>query len=251
MHPIKVETEKGHEIVTRLILSQIEQGQIVPGQKLPSVVDLSISFGVGRSTIREALSALKAMGWVDVRHGGGTFVKKILPSDVQPGAGDPFLGAESVREILEVRKVLEVGTVALAADRRNKDDLNKLQTILTRMELAMINNDTYDGERADVEFHSAIAAASHNSLLIQLMDSLTQRLTETIGKTRELWFYEDKSSASRLLEEHKNIYEAIAHGDKSRAVELIEAHLTKVENVLNKRGGTSTTELERHGFYKK
>lgn len=234
MHPIKVETEKGYEIVTRLILGQIEQGQLVPGQKLPSVVDLSISFGVGRSTIREALSALKAMGWVDIRHGGGTFVKKILPTDTQHESGDPFVGAESVREILEVRKVLETGTAALAAERRTEDDLNKLQAILGKMEQAMNNDDTYEGERADVEFHSAIAAASHNSLLIQLMDSLSQRLTETIGKTRELWFFEDKSSASRLLEEHLHIYEAISNRNRTIAVERIEAHLTKVENVLNK-----------------
>lgn len=233
MHPIKIETEKGHETVTRLILSQIESGDIVPGQKLPSVVDLSASFGVGRSTIREALSALKAMGWVDVRHGGGTFVRKILPTDIQQSAGDPFLGAESVREILEVRKVLETGTVALAAERSNEEDLKRLQAILSKMEQAMINNDTHEGERADVEFHSAIAAASHNSLLIQLMDSLTQRLTETIGKTRELWFFGDQSSASRLLEEHKHIYDSIAQGDRPRAVSLIETHLTKVENVLN------------------
>ena len=235
MQPIKIETEKGHEIVKRLILAQIEAGQIVPGQKLPSVTDLAVSFGVGRSTIREAISALKAMGWVDVRHGGGTFVSKVLPSDKQYDAGDPFLGAESIREILEVRKVLETGTITLAAERRTEDDLNLLLSILFKMEQAMVHNNTNEGERADVEFHCAIALASHNSLLIQLMDSLTQRLTETIGKSRELWFYGDKSSTSRLLEEHKNIYDAIFHKDALRAISLIEAHLTKVESVLNSR----------------
>jgi len=236
MHPTKIETEKGHEIVKRLILTQIEQGQLAPGQKLPSVVDLSASFGVGRSTVREALSALKAMGWVDVRHGGGTFIKKVLPTDNGQEGKDPFLGAESIREILEVRKVLETGTAALAAERRSEEDLTRLHAILMKMEAALMNDDTMESERADVEFHSAIASASHNSLLISLMDSLSQRLSETIGKTRELWFFEDRSSAERLLEEHKSIYGAIASQDTEQAASLIVAHLTKVENVLNKSG---------------
>lgn len=236
MHPIKVETEKGHEIVKRLILSQIEEGELVPGQKLPSVVDLSAQFGVGRSTIREALSALKAMGYVDVRHGGGTFIRTELPSVSGSEGKDPFSGAESVLEILEVRKVLETGTAALAATRRSDDDLAHMQSILVRMESALKSDDTNESEQADVAFHSAIAAASHNSLLIALMDSLTHRLTETIGKTRELWFFEDRSSSERLLEEHKNIFASIQMQNAELAASLIEAHLTKVEKVLKKSG---------------
>jgi len=234
MQPIKIETEKGHEIVKRIILTRIEEGQLLPGQKLPSVVELSASFGVGRSTIREALSALKAMGWVDVRHGGGTFIKTVLPTDVQADGKDPFVGAESIREILEVRKVLETGTASLAAERRTNEDLETLQRVLVKMEDALRNEDTIESERADVEFHRAIATASHNSLLIQLMESLTQRLTDTIGKTRELWFFENRSSAARLLEEHKSIYTAISQQNGPQAASVISSHLTKVENVLNK-----------------
>ncbi|MFD0586586.1 FadR/GntR family transcriptional regulator [Paenibacillus sp. GCM10027627] len=232
MRHLKIETEKGHEIVGRLLIERIKAGEWEPGAKLPSVVELSGQFGVGRSTLREALSALKAMGWLDIRHGGGTFVKKVLPSEGNQGGMALFQEADSILELLEVRKLLEAGTSALAAERRTEQDLLRLEGILQRMEDALLQRDTGAGERADVDFHAAIAAASHNRLLDQLMDSLTQRLSETIGKTRELWFYREQSTAERLLEEHRHIYAAIRDRDADKAAKLIEEHLSKVESVL-------------------
>ncbi|GKU79955.1 FadR/GntR family transcriptional regulator [Paenibacillus sp. L3-i20] len=234
MQNMRIETERGHEIVSRLILERIDNGYWEPGSKLPSVVDLSTAFGVGRSTVREALSALKAMGWLDIRHGGGTFVKKVLPTaHSSHGGGSIFQEADSILEILEVRKVLEAGTVSLAAERRSEEDLEKLLIILGKMEQALLSNDTAQGEQADVEFHAAIAAASKNSLLIGLMDSLSQRLAETIGKTRELRFYQEKANALRLLEEHRMIFHAIEQSNVAESTRLISIHLTKVEAELN------------------
>lgn len=231
---MKIETEKGHEIVSRVLLTKIRDGEWKPGDKLPSVVELSASFGVGRSTVREALSALKATGWLDIRHGGGTFVKKDLPSE-RNETSDPFKEADSIMELLEVRKVLESGTATLAARNRTTVDLEALRAILVTMRDALKADDTAAGEQADVAFHAAIADASHNSLLSGLMDSLTERLGRTIGQTRELWFYQETSTAARLLEEHQAIYEAIAAGNEEEASQLIGTHLTKVEKVLRER----------------
>lgn len=235
MRNMKIETEKGHEIVGRLILENITRGEWEPGARLPSVVELSARFGVGRSTIREALSALKATGWLDIRHGGGTFVKKVLPTEAAQSGVSPFQEADSILELLEVRKILETGTSALAAERRTDEDLSRLNAILDKMEAALKQNDTAGGEKADVEFHAAIAEASRNSLLIQLMDSLALRLGETIGKTRELWFYQQKSTSERLLDEHRSIYNAISAGDAVQASQLIREHLSKVEATLRQR----------------
>ncbi|MCR8657225.1 FadR/GntR family transcriptional regulator [Paenibacillus endoradicis] len=235
MQPIKVETEKGHEIVQRVILSQIEDGSLQPGHKLPSVVDLSTSFGVGRSTIREAISALKAMGWIDVKHGGGTFVSKVLPT-IQNSSRDPFEEAENIKEILEVRIWLESGSASLAAEHRNDADVARLQHIISLMQQAVELDDTQMSEQADIDFHLAIAAASHNELLNTLMSSLTSKLTETMGKTRQLWFFEDKSSNTLLLNEHRAISDAIIAQDHLLASKLMQAHLQKVEKVLKNNG---------------
>lgn len=231
MRPTKIETQKGHEIVSRHIRQQLERGELAPGQKLPSLEKLAEAYGVGRSTIREAISALKAMGWLDVRHGGGTYVAKSLPGE-RPSLFDLSQGAEAVMEILEVRKILERGTAELAALKRGDDDLASLREILARMERALREDDAEGGERADLAFHQAIAAASGNPVLNQLMDSISQRLSETIGRTRELWFYQEQAEASRLLEEHRGIYDAIASRDAALASERIGLHLSKVEKVL-------------------
>ncbi|WP_274654522.1 FadR/GntR family transcriptional regulator [Paenibacillus humicola] len=232
MRPIKIEARKGHEIVASHILQRIESGELKPGQKLPSVVDLAAAYGVGRSTIREAVSALKATGWLDVRHGGGTFVSPVLPAGARGDTADLFKDAESVLELLEVRKALETEAAALAAERRTAEDLGKMRAILLRMEQVMLDADTSEGERADVQFHTAIAAASGNSLLLQLMESISLRLGDSIRRTRELWFYEEQATAERLLEEHKSIFAAIEVRDKEAAAARIGAHLAKVENVL-------------------
>jgi len=215
---------------------RIEAGEWAPGGKLPSVVDLAGEYGVGRSTIREAVSALKATGWLDVRHGGGTFVRQELPQ-AAPGPADWLQGAESVREILEVRKLLERGNASLAARRRSEEQLEQLRQVLLRMERGLEADDSAESERADVDFHASIAAAAGNSLLLSLMDSLNQRMTETIRKTRELWFYEEKASAEQLLTEHRSIYQAIAERDPEQAEARMEAHLAKVEKVLNRALG--------------
>ncbi len=65
MRQMKIETPKGHELVAEDILRRIREGEWQPGLRLPSVVELAEAYGVGRSTIREAASALKAMGWLD------------------------------------------------------------------------------------------------------------------------------------------------------------------------------------------
>ncbi|TVX97391.1 FadR/GntR family transcriptional regulator [Cohnella terricola] len=232
MRQFKIETPKGHELVADDILRRIKDSEWRPGQRLPSVVELAEAYGVGRSTIREAASALKAMGWLDVRHGGGTFVKEELPSEARSGAEQLFRGADSLIELLEVRRTLEIGAAALAAERRTSEDVAKLGKLIETMESCLERNDTSEGERADAEFHMAIAAASGNSLFVQLMESLSGRFAGSIRQTRELWFYREQATAARLLAEHRRIYDAIVQRDKQTATELISEHLSKVEQVL-------------------
>jgi len=232
MRQIKIETPKGHELVAEDILRRIREGEWPAGHRLPSVVELAEAYGVGRSTIREAASALKAMGWLDVRHGGGTFVKAELPDERPLGADKLFQGADSLIELLEVRQTLEIGAVSLAVVRRTPEDLAKLRELLAVMERSLERNETAEGERADAEFHMTIAAAAGNTLLFQLMESISGRFSGSIRQTRELWFYREQATAARLLAEHRSIYDAIESRDKQRAVKLVTDHLSKVVQVL-------------------
>ncbi|OPH52111.1 GntR family transcriptional regulator [Paenibacillus ferrarius] len=231
----RIKPQKGSEIVMTHMKEQIQAGSYLPGSKLPTVDQLAVSFEVGRSTIREAMSALKAMGWVDIRHGGGTFVSKTLPSgDGLDNGGDLFYQTESFQEVLEVRKFIEAGCASLAAERRTEDDLQLLAQAIQEMEAAIDNESL--SEQADIRFHLSVAKASHNSLFLNMMESLTDRLQESMKESRRLWFFAERASVKLLIQEHKDIYEAIKDQDAKLAEERVMQHILKVDRVVQKLG---------------
>jgi GntR family transcriptional repressor for pyruvate dehydrogenase complex len=225
----QIKPQKGSEIVMSQIKQQILLTAYPPGAKLPTVVELAASFEVGRSTVREALSALKAMGWVDIRHGGGTFVSKILPSETAEENGGFFYKTESFEEVVEVRKFIEVGCAALAAERRTEADIDGLASILSQMEAALGNEELSD--QGDINFHLHIAKASHNSLFVDMIQSMSQRLQESMRESRRLWFFAERASAELLLQEHREIYQAIQAMHVELASAKMMQHIMKVDQV--------------------
>ena len=229
----QIKLPKGSDMILEQIRKQIESGELLPGSRLPTVVELAANFAMGRSTIREALSGLKAMGWIEIRHGGGTFVSKVLPGNEENAEQyDVFYKSKSFQEVLEVRKYIESGCASLAAKRRTDEDLTLLKAILTRMESALKEEDEQLAEQADVDFHLQISLASHNTLLIDLMASITVRLQESMKESRRLWFFAERASTQRLLQEHFGIFEAILGGNEGLASERIMQHIAKVDKVV-------------------
>lgn len=226
----KLTPKKSYEIVTEHIKNQIEQGELKPGDRLDSVVQLASQYGFGRSTIREALGALKAMGWLDIRHGGGTFVKTILPE--ASDALSLFNRSDSLSDLLEVRKILETQTAHMAALRRNEDQLKQMENIIEQMSRTL--DDEELAEQADVRFHMEIAKSSQNLVLYSLMESLSQRLQQTIRDTRTLWLFGEAPTANRLLQEHINIFQAIDRQEADLASSLMYDHITRVEDTLTR-----------------
>ncbi|NBD23917.1 FCD domain-containing protein [Paenibacillus sp. T1] len=225
---------KSNEWVAQKLHLKLTSGELSPGDKLPSVVDLAAEYGVGRSTIREALSALKAKGLLDIRQGGGTYVK--APPDEPAFAQEAWLDrADSLLQLLDVRKVLETGCAALAAKHRSEADLEALDATLN--EMADRLDDEIFGEQADVRLHEQIAGATHNPMLMELMKTLSERLHESMRDTRSLWFYAEHRSASRLLDEHRSIVSAIRGRDEALASSRMGQHLAKVEQVLRDKTG--------------
>lgn len=227
-----IHTPKGADLVADSIRERIVSGELPPGAKLPSVASLAKSFQVGLSTIREALSALKATGWLDIRHGSGTYVAAELPREQPALPVDPFYLAESFRDLLEARQYIESGSAALAAARRTDADLASLSLILERMERAL--GDEAESEAADIAFHLRIAEASGNALFLSMLQSLTERLQEHMKNSRRLWLFAERSSGEQLLAEHRSILDAIRDGDAAAASSRMMRHLEKVARTLQR-----------------
>lgn len=112
---MKISNKKLYEKVADVIILDINEGRLKIGDRLPSIKALSESFGVGQATIREALNALRAMGYVEIKHGQGTFIveREEVYFNIEAINGD----VKDIENLLEVRKIVEVGVSRLAAEK--------------------------------------------------------------------------------------------------------------------------------------
>ncbi|MCM3734795.1 FadR family transcriptional regulator [Bacillus cytotoxicus] len=206
----------------------IKNGTLKPGDKLLPVHQLAEQFQVGRSAVREALSALRAMRLIEMKQGEGTYVKNFTPSALTSSLSTTLLmKQEDIVNLFEVRKVLEVGVVGAAALKRTDENIHNMKRWLDEMQKGM--GDEQAGEKADFHFHMAIAEASHNNILLELMNHVSEMIAEAIGETRRIVLYGEQTTAERLLEEHRKIYEAVLKNDVEAAQQAMQNHLTNVE----------------------
>ncbi|MCZ8524105.1 MULTISPECIES: FadR/GntR family transcriptional regulator [Paenibacillus] len=227
----RITTQKIYEAIAEQIKERIVSGQLKPGDKLPSAKELSERYEVGRSTVREALSALKAMGLVEIHQGEGSYVRSIEAGDVGLPEFDYLLmSRDTVMELLEARQALEISNAGLAAVKRTAEDIGKFEEVLLRMEACL--GDEVGGERADIAFHVILAEATHNSILVRMIDSISSQMETAIRETRRLQMYGSPEVSRQLLQEHRAVYEAVRDQDPAAAREEMRKHLFHVERVL-------------------
>jgi len=230
----RIRTKKIYEEVADSLINMIKQGLLKPGDKLDSVEKLAEKFGVGRSAVREALSGLRSMGLVEMKQGEGTYVAEFEPAKFKLPVSTAFLmKTKHIKELYEVRKILEAGTAEIAALKHEDFDLEEIKNALNKMETANAYGDEEVAASADAEFHMAIAKASQNNLLINLMGSVSELINETIKDARQvLLCFENRSD--KLLNEHKEIFEAIKKRDEVNARKAMYKHLEGVNLELIK-----------------
>ncbi|WAH37174.1 FadR/GntR family transcriptional regulator [Alicyclobacillus dauci] len=223
-------TKKAYEIIADDLRNRIHEGNLKPGEKLATIDNLAKQFYVGKSTIREALSILKAEGLIESVQGDGTYVSSHSVEHFSRNSFKSLGSVSELRELLQVRKVLEVGTIGLAAVHRTSEDLQELRRIVEEMRSAIGNEEL--SQIHDVSFHRAIARATQNRILAGMMENLSSTMMRTIRDTRKLWLCRERESAANLFEEHERMYTAISTQDTDDAVEVMRLHLERVEDAF-------------------
>jgi DNA-binding FadR family transcriptional regulator len=186
----------------------VTQGDLPIGQRIPTEPQLAEQLGVGRNTIREAVRALAHSGMLEVRQGDGTYVR--ATSEVS-GAIRRLCGFE-LREVLQVRRTLEVEGARLAASARTDDELLELERLLNERDQAELEQRFDDFVRADAEFHLAVVHCGHNTLLTELYRGLTEVVTASVAATSR----NDPRQPEDI--QHRGLLNAIAAQDPARAV---------------------------------
>jgi GntR family transcriptional repressor for pyruvate dehydrogenase complex len=207
------------EVVLEEIYRLIAAGELRVGDRLPSEVELAERFGVGRSSIREAMRALHLLGVIEVIQGKGTFVRQpgILPLVID---WSRIAQMGIITEVMEARRFVEVLLTQLAAERATDEDIEALREALERCRASVTNLES--DIQAGVNFHLAVADAAHNQVLALMYRTIYDLYLETARRTRVT-----PEAAQSRVQDHERIFQAIVDRDPHAAAQAIREHLEK------------------------
>jgi GntR family transcriptional regulator, transcriptional repressor for pyruvate dehydrogenase complex len=219
---------------------RIVNGEIAPGQKLPTEGQLTGTYGVSRTVIREALASLAADGLVESRQGAGVFVLD------RPAHSFNTLKRENNKvsqaiNVLEVRMGIEIESAGLAAMRRNAGQEARIQEAFFDFD-RLLNLGQPTG-KADFSFHLEIAAATNNPFYVEILQALGDRTIPC--DVTSPWYSPEVLSSDYLRglqREHLLILKAISAGDAKAAREAMRAHLSAAQERYRKRMISQRTE---------
>jgi DNA-binding FadR family transcriptional regulator len=222
----------GKERVVRALVTDVVDGRLRPGERLPEDAQLARRFGVSLEVARAALGDLDARGIAD---GRGLVRPEAEWNVLDPGVVEVMLGsgqgAAILAEYLEYRRIVEVVAAGLAAENATADDLTALSDSLAAMTAASEMPASMDAEArfhdADVAFHQALVAAGRNRPLEQATDTMRPALC---AARRVL--ARPEARLDRGLPEHRRILAAVAQGDADAARDAMSRHLDSVESYL-------------------
>jgi len=221
------------EKIIAQISDALVSGELKPGDRLPPERELAEQFGVSRTVIRDAVKTLAGRGILHVKHGAGIFVTTSEENAIgRLGALSDILPLQgvSLRDLFEIRKVLEAEGAEWAARRRNDYHLKRLRGIL---EDAYRNSENLEvlSER-DAQFHVAIAEASQNLVLVRVMLTLLDLLAKSRRESLSI-----PGRAKLSLKDHERIVGEIEAQTHEGARETMLEHLTSVESAVLAESG--------------
>ena len=208
---------------------RISTGELGPGARVPSERELSEQFQVARTSVREAIQGLLSLGFIE-RRGNRTWVAEHLPDVAVRGGSD---GKFFVRQLFETRRVLEVPIFSLAAERSDDDDHASIRAVLDRFDLPLTLGEF---RVLDREFHTGIASACGNPLLIELYGKVLDQLFRSSEFDSLLSDERNSSVVQRIVADaidgHRAIVSAFVANDPVAMECAVVGHLDTVEHSM-------------------
>jgi GntR family transcriptional regulator, transcriptional repressor for pyruvate dehydrogenase complex len=223
------------------IRRQIGSGQLKPGEQLPGHRELATMFSVSVGTVREAISMLVSEGLIATRAGHGTFVAEGSEQIPTIWSASP-LDRGKVEELIDAREILEGALAAMAAERATSEQIDKLRSIVDRMQEA--HSDAAGFLAADVELHLLLAEAANNRYLLKAMGGIRSMLRRDLELGAELSIRR-VGDLQFAVNEHRQLVEAITSRDSAAAraaMISIIGHNREVVLGMYAHGSTSATQ---------
>ncbi len=203
--------------------AEIVGGNYKPGDLLPREADLTEQYGVSRTSVREAMKVLAAKGLVEIRQKIGTRVREphlwsVFDSDILRWYATQGKGEEIMRDLIELRQILEPAAARLAAGRATMTDLRRIELAHLDMVESAKDNERYAA--SDVEFHMAVYGASHNALL-QRFGRLVADFMQLSFSVQQRVRVHDVVDFSEDAVAHGEVYNAINRGDAAASADTM------------------------------
>jgi GntR family transcriptional regulator, transcriptional repressor for pyruvate dehydrogenase complex len=213
------------------VVGMIRNGEVKPGERLPTETELTQSLGVSRTCVREAIKSLESLGLISVRQRIGAVV--LEPSASNLLNAEQFsvaIQSQQTDDLLEFRKIMEVGLASLAAEKADDADIDTMKAALDRYRAEMATN--------DMSFHAALAQASKNPIAVLVWQMLSARLAKILSRTSTL-----PHVCEDTLRDHEQIYRAIKSRDPRKARESMRKHLEHADRIWR----IAQTEIQDNG----
>lgn len=228
--PIRM--ERVSEKVANQLKKVIRDGIFKVGDRLPSERELAEQMGVSRPSVREAIQQLEMLGMVETSHGGRSVVKNIAEQEIRSPI-EVFLEEDRQRvlELTEVRAFMESWAARMAAQNCTESEVQAIRRHLEEME-----RDFEKGQirfEVDFKFHTEIAAATHNTIFVHLIDSIYQLINYSVKIHREQVFIAPESQ-KKILDHHRKIFSGIEDRDPDAAEAAMKEHLFFVVSEFKK-----------------
>lgn len=229
-------TDHLHSLVMEQIRLLITEGQLSPGDRLPTEREMAEQFGVSRTVIRDAIKILSGHGILDVRHGSGIFVASVNSQQVIERLSEVVLiEPNSMQSLFDVRVILETASVAWATERASENKFNDLLLLLEESEKIVLGNSTLSDDQLitlgemDNTFHLQICTCANNPVLDLLMKNLLDLLA--ISRHHSLRI---PDRARRSIKEHRAIVNALKSRNSDYSKEAMISHLNSVFESIKK-----------------
>jgi len=219
----EIHVEKVSDKIVEQLEELIKSGKVLPGNKLPSERQLIDMLGVGRSSLREAISRLEMMGYVEIRKRKGIYVKS-MESTLHLDPLKKMLHDDKIKiiQLYEIRSDLEEASAYAAAEQRTESDMEAILHCHGNFESK--NGDKHFSWELDQALHSAIAQSSHNYFRIHAINNIFDFSKEFIRPFIE-GFANSQDNSSIIIQQHKSIIDAIQNKKPDQAKKQMKLHL--------------------------
>ena len=218
--------------VVEAVLSSIRDGSLKPGECLPSEAKLAELTGVGRTSVREALAALRLMGVVETRVGDGSYVRTAafdggrVPEDAAREIAKAISESQEALQLQEARAAFECGIVRLVAERWTTATAREFDRLLAKMDKAAKSEGYEDYIRLHRDFHLLLAQATENAIIERTERSFLEFMDHEGWRDMERQFLlpNRAENLKASVDEHREIIEALKAGEGAHAVDLAHEH---------------------------